>query len=37
MHFGKSGTQGSNTTLVLELMDNNNAITIPAPKNSFNQ
>jgi hypothetical protein len=37
MHFGKSGTQGSNTTLVLELSDNNNAITIPVPKNSSNE
>lgn len=32
MRFGKSGTQGTNTTLILEMQDNYNAITIPVPK-----
>ena len=31
MRFGKSGTQGTNTTLILEMQDNHNAITIPVP------
>jgi hypothetical protein len=28
MRFGKAGTQGSNTTLILEMKNNYNAITI---------
>ena len=32
MRFGKQGTAGSNTTIVLEMVDNHNAITIPVPK-----
>ena len=31
MRFGKSGTQGTNTTLILEMLDNYNAITVPVP------
>jgi hypothetical protein len=31
MRFGKAGTQGTNTTLILEMQDNHNAITVPTP------
>jgi hypothetical protein len=31
MRFGKAGTQGTNTTLILEMVDNYNAITVPVP------
>lgn len=31
MRFGKAGTQGTNTTLILEMMDNYNAVTVPVP------
>lgn len=31
MRFGKSGTQGTNTTLILEMLDNYNAVTVPVP------
>lgn len=31
MRFGKQGTQGTNTTIVLEMVDNYNAITVPTP------
>lgn len=37
MRFGKSGTQGSNTTLVLDFLNNQNAITIPVPKDTDNK
>jgi hypothetical protein len=37
MRFGKSGTQGTNTTLVLELLDNQNAITVPPPTNELGE
>lgn len=35
MHFGKAGTQGSNTTLVLDFLNNQNAITVPQPEGVF--
>lgn len=37
MRFGKAGTQGTNTTLILEMVDNYNAITVPVPKDDRGQ
>ena len=34
LQFGKAGTQGTNTTLILDMVDNHNAVTIPVPVNS---
>lgn len=31
MQFGKAGTQGTNTTLILDMVNNHNAVTVPVP------
>ena len=34
LQFGKAGTQGTNTTLILDMVDNYNAVTVPVPVNN---